>query len=228
MKSGYQSGNILVYVLIGIVLIGLLTAAIRNVGGYKDNIDAEDLLIKAGQVQRYGAELAKGVTIILKKNVSEADLRFAPPDDNTTQYGDIAVTPENQVFSPDGGRATYKAPPDGVNDGSPWEFFATSQIPQVGSDKAELIAVLPNVTSAFCETMNSQLGFASGTIPIDDPAGAPPCVKGPALNRFDGSFNDASPNTLDDTTFSKLPAYQACVVCRSDGSYNYFYVLMAR
>lgn len=227
MSIGHENGNILVYVLIGIVLIGLLTAAIRNVGGFKDNIDTEDMVLKAGEIQRYGAELARGVNILLERNISESDIRFAHPD-AAAEYGTITTNPENQVFSTDGGQATYRTPPVGVNDGSLWEFFGTSDIPQVGSNKAELIAVLPNVTQAFCETMNIQLGFTAGTQPTDDAVGSPPCVKGAGTNRFAGSFDDASPNTLDDTTFSKLPSYQACVQCSSDSSYNYYYVLMAR
>lgn len=223
-----EAGNIILYVLIGIVLVGLLTAAIRNVGGGKDNIDTEDMILKAGQVQRYGAELARGVSMILEKKISESDIRFGHPD-AAAEYGLITDTPDRQVFDQaDGGRAAYRAAPSGVNDGSAWEFFATSAIPQVGSDKADLIAVLPNVTQEFCEIANAQLGFAAGTQPADDAMGSPACVMGAASNRFDGTFDDAGPNSLDESSFSKLPAPQACVQCASDNSYNYYYVLLAR
>ncbi|MCB1558168.1 MAG: hypothetical protein KDJ50_04525 [Alphaproteobacteria bacterium] len=220
------AGNIIFYVLIGIFLVGLLTAAIRNVGGGIDNIDKEDLLLKAGQVQRHAAEMARGVSILMDNKVSEADLRFAHPD-APSEYGVITTNPENQVFGLEGGRATYRTPPSGVNDGSGWEVFGFSQIPQVGSDKADLIAVLPNVSQQFCEIINAQLGFDAGTQPQDDAAGSPSCVAGGLTERFDGTFDDASPNPLDDTTFSKLPAYQACVECLPT-SYNYYYVLLAR
>jgi len=227
MLRDHEKGNVLLYVLIGIVLVGLLTVALRSSGGFKEDIDTESLVIKSGEVQRYGAELARAVNILLEKKISEADIRFAHPDAGA-EYGNITTIPENQVFSSDGGRASYRAPPEGVNNGSAWEFFATSQIPQVGSDKAELIAVLPNVTAAFCAAINGQLGFDPATQPTDDAGGSPPCVNGAAIDRFAGTYEDAAPNPLDDTSFSKLPAYQACVLCSSDGSYNYFYVLMAR
>ncbi len=222
-----ENGNILFYVLIGIFLVGLLTVALRNTGGYKENIDSEDLVLKAGTVQRYGDELARGVNILMDKKVSEADIRFAHPD-AASDYGTITTNPENQVFSNQGGQASYKPAPAGVNDGSNWEFFATSEIPQVGSDRAELIAVLPNVTQAFCQTINSQIGFTSGTQPTDDAAGSPACVMGSSSNRFTGSYNDSSPNPLDSSSFSKLPAYQACVRCASNSTYNYYYVLLSR
>ena len=44
-------------------------------------------------------------------------------------------------------------------------FFGTSAIPQVGSDKADLIAVLPNVTLEFCNTINLQLGLMPVLMP---------------------------------------------------------------
>lgn len=140
----------------------------------------------------------------------------------------ITTTPENQVFDATGGQARYQAPPTGVNDGSNWEFVASTDIPQVGSDRAELLAVLPNVTEAFCQQVNLQLGFTAGTQPTDPGTGSPACLKGGSTERFTGTYEDATPNVLDDTSFSKLPALQACVLCGSDSSYNYYYVLIAR
>lgn len=222
-----QRGNILFYVLIGIVLIGFLTVALRNSGNMKDNIDSENLVIRVGEVQRYAGEIEKAVEILIRNHVSESDIRFAHPD-APTEYGTITTNPTFQVFSETGGMASYKLPPQGVNDGSQWEFFGTSNIPEIGSDESELIAVLPNVTESFCKAINAQLGFTPGSQPIDDSSGASPdCVKGAALNRFTGTF-DTTPNGLDKTTFSKLPAYEACVKCASDNSYNYFHVLLAR
>jgi hypothetical protein len=226
-RNRNEAGNILLYVLIGIVLLGALTVAVRNTGGFQDNIDKESLSLKAGQVERYGAELESAVRAVLQRGISEADIRFAHPDASAT-YGTITTDPENQVFSAQGGMAKYREPPSGVNDGSKWEFFGATDVPQVGSDKAELMAVLPNVTAAFCEVINKQLGFAAGTQPTDHSGGGTPdCVMGANGDRFTGTF-DTSPNTMDDTTFSRLPALQACVQCATDSSYNYYYVLLAR
>lgn len=223
-----QNGSILLYILLGIVLLGALTIALRNTGGGQENIDKEDMILKATQIQKYGGELATAVNSLVSNGISEADIRFAHPD-AATEYGNITTTPTLQVFAPTGGKAPYKTPPDGVNDGSLWEFFATTDIPQVGSDKAELVAVLPNVTEGFCVTINQQLGFTTGTQPTDNTTGTTPdCVMGAAAQRFTGSFNDTSPNIMNGTTFSRLPPLQACVYCAADSSYNYYYVLLAR
>ena len=223
-----ERGNLLIYVLLGIVLLGALTIAIRNTGGGADNIDREAMIIKFNQIQNHAAEFANGVKDVMASGLSEVDIRFAHPD-APIDYGTITTDPTHQVFGKSGGKATYRTPPEGINDGSPWEFYATSAIPYVGSDRADLIAVLPNVTEGFCQVVTSRLGFDAGTQPTDNASGASPdCVQGTSSDRFTGTFQDVGANSLDETSFSQLPALQACVLCDSDSSYHYYYVLMAR
>jgi hypothetical protein len=223
-----ERGSLLLYILIGVVLIGVLTIALRNSGGGSENIDKEDLVLKFNQIQNYGAEISSAVSELLSNKISEADIRFAHPD-AATDYGTITTNPTDQVFGKTGGKANYRAPPLNVNDGSSWEFYGTTNISETGSDRAELIAVLPNVTQEFCNVINSRLGFTNGTQPTDSATGTTPdCVQGSSSDRFSGSFNDTSPNILDSTSFSRLPAMQACVYCASGATYNYYYVLMAR
>lgn len=224
-----ERGSILVYILLGVVLLGVLTVALRNTGaGGSKDIDSEDMVLKAGQAQRYGSEITGAVNDLLANNISEADIRFAH-DDAPTEYGNVDTNPQNQIFGKQGAKATYRKPPEGVNDGSPWEFFGTSRIPEVGSDRAELIAVLPHVSEKFCKVMNAQLGFDRSTKPTDSGTGSSPdCVMGTSSDRFTGTFSDGAPNILEDVTFSRLPALQACVYCASGNSYNYYYVLLAR
>ncbi len=228
LQTGRQNGSILLYILLGIVLLGMLTVALRNVGTGTGNIDREDMILKAGNIQRYGQEMASAVADLLSSGLSETDIRFAHPD-APLDYGTITIDPTHQVFGKSGAKLTYQTPPDGINDGSPWEFFATTRIPQVGSDRAELVAVLPHVTQEFCQMIDRQLGFSSGTQPTDSTTGTTPdCVAGASSQRFTGGFNDISPNEMDATSFSRLPSLQACVYCAADSTYNYYYVLLAR
>jgi hypothetical protein len=225
LQSSSESGNILVYVLLGIVLLGLLTAALRQSGDQGKDLDQERLNIKAGQVQQYAAQIAQGVATMVEGGVSEAKLKFAHPDGDS-DYGLISVEPTEQVFSTKGGNIPYKLPPAGVNDGSKWQFYGTTDIPQVGSDKAELIAVLPNVTKEFCVMIDRQLKLGD-TPPVDDNTSTTPDCVGSltAAHKFSGTYMDP-PNELDPTTFSRLPMSQACVSCGA--SYHYFYVLLSR
>lgn len=236
-----QQGNILVYILIGITLIGLLTAALR-MNGNSGDIDKEKLGIRATEVQRYAAKIQEAVNTVLQNGVSESNLRFASPHSDTahggsTNYGAFDGTPANntnQVFHPIGGNAEYKLPPAGIQDTlQPWEFLAQSHIPQIGSDKYDLIMVLPNVTQEFCLAIDKQLGFKDidpdtpTTFPSGVTSGAPSCIYDSTDGyRFDGTFPTGT-NTISSTAnFSRLPAPQACVKCGT--AYHYYYVLLSR
>ncbi len=241
-QNNTERGNILFMVLIAVALIGLLTAAIMNTGGGESaNIDDEKLVIRASEVQRHASELERAVLFIMNNGKSEAELRFMHPD-APSSYGDLSsdTDPSDQVFHQSGGGAGYKAAPEDVNDGSRWEFYGGTAIPGVGSDRAELIAVLPNVTQQFCEHIN-RLAGQTGT-PEDTGAGlASGGSPGSCLNLgANGRFTDsrqfyATPNTVDEATFEQdpeiseaRPALQACVHCAADNQNHYYQVLLAR
>lgn len=218
-----QSGNVLFIILIVIVLSGLLVVAMQSTSQTgNENIDKETLAIRASSVKQYAGELENAVRFVLENGASETQIRFAHPD-NHSDYGTITTTPEFQVFSRDGGGATFKAPPSGINDGSAWEFYGNTHLPDVGSGKAELIAVLPNVTENFCALINSQNGYDPLVQPVDDTA----CLYDGATSRFDATTQFAdTPNTTDESTFSVKPAVEACVKCGA--SYHFYHVLMSR
>ena len=91
----------------------------------------------------------------------------------------------------------------------------------MGSDRADLVAVLPNVNKAFCDAVNTIAGQTTQT-PTDSGA----CVNAGTTNRFHGTFS-SSPQTMDVNSFTSIPAGEACVQC--DGPlYVYYHVLMAR
>lgn len=225
MKS--ERGNIFVMIFIAIVLIAILTVAIRGYSGGSDTISKEDLKIQVTQVMRYGAELENAVRTVLDNGISENDIRFAHAD-AAVDYGTIATTPSAQVFSQSGGRAEYRLSPTSIlaSGTGAWEFYGTTDIPQVGSDKAELLAVLPNVSGAFCSAVNKELGLTGQ--PDDSVTGTTPdCVEGGATYRFGaGAQFNATANVMDVTSFSKKPMTQACVTCGA--AYHYYYVLLAR
>lgn len=222
-------------ILAAIVLIGLLTAAIRATSRPEGaSVDSETLDIAASRVRQYAAELEHAVSIVLGTGTSESDIRFAHPDANA-DYGVITSTPARQIFDPVGGAAEYRKAPAGVNDGSAWEFYGGTALPEVGSDRAELIAVLPNVTAEFCAKINEMNGYDPATQPQDTGASAASggnpgdCLHGGASVRFgdSGQFFD-TPNTVDAASFTRKPATQGCALCALDGEYHFFHVLLAR
>ncbi len=224
--SSSQSGNILFYILIAVVLIGALTVALRDTSGLDSGIDRDGLTVKATQVQRQAAGFAVAVQALIENGVSESDIRFAHPDANVA-YGDITVNPTRQVFSPQGGQGTFFIPPTGIGVGGAnianWEFQGDVNGLESGTDKGDLVAVLPNVSQEFCAVINTQIGYTPGSQPA---VPASTCVA--SSNRFVGTFDDSSPILLDPATFTRTPAYQACVSCDGGAQFDYFYVLLAR
>jgi hypothetical protein len=220
-----QSGNIFFFVLLAIVLIGLVTAALRQ-GSNDASIDNENLTVKTSQVRQYAAELERGVSFVLQNNISEVDIRFAHPD-ASSDYGSIATDPTHQVFDKTGGGVEYRAAPSGINDGSAWEFYGANALPQVGSDSAELIAVLPNVTTAFCAKINDQVGYTAQ--PTDTGGAQTNCLYSGTTVRFGDTTQFVGvPNTVNAATFSVKPSVEGCVSCVADGKLHYYRVLMAR
>lgn len=243
-----QSGNILFIILLAVVLIGLLTAAIQSTSRSDgSSIDSEQVVISTSEVQRYASELERAVNYILQDGKSESDIRFAHYDAHA-DYGDLGADtdPSDQVFHPDGGAANYRPIPTGVNDGSAWEFYGGTHIPGIGTpSRAELVAVLPNVTQAFCDRVN-ELNGQTGT-PSDtggskaSGTSAGNCVDLGANGRIGSStittqfYASGTINTMDETSFEQdpntsaaRPAAQACVSCAADGNNHFYHVLLAR
>lgn len=223
-SSSGQSGNVIVFILMAVVLIGVITAAIRSGGNERANIDQETLVIRAADVRQHASEFERAVAYLLQNGISESAIRFAHGD-APSDYGSISTTPEAQVFSRAGGGAAYRPPPTGIQVATaPWEFYGQTALPQAGSNRAELIAVLPGVTEAFCREINKTANPGGTSIPTDDGD----CLNGGSALRFSNTvqFEDTGPNTLNGT-FTTLPAAQGCVRC-ADTSYNFFHALMTR
>lgn len=222
-KYYLESGNVLFFILIAIFLMGVLTVAIQMTSqSGNENVDNEVSIIRYSQVKQHAAELENAIRLIYDNGFSENDIRFAHPDANS-EYGNVTDTPERQVFASRGGGVSYRLPPDDINDGSSWEFYGGTRMPEVGSDKAELLAVIPNVTQDFCDLVNESLGFTA------QPEDSASCVNEGASGRFDNGVQfNTSPNITSEGTFTQTPATRACIECVSDGSLHYVHVIMAR
>lgn len=221
-----ESGNVLIIILLAVALIGALTAAMQSTSQQSAHIDKETLILRVSEVQRYTSELERGINYIMQNGHSESDIRFAHPNAHN-DYGDLIADSDksDQIFDRLGGAAHYGTPPPNINDGSTWEFYGHTALPHVGSDAAELIVILPNVTQDFCEKTNSIIGYNATNQPTDSST----CIHGGASQRFNDTTQfDSSPNTVTDATFSIKPSMQGCVQCTNDNSYHFFHVLMAR
>lgn len=219
-----ESGNIIFIILLAIVLIGLVTAALRSGGLESAGIDREDLSIKVSQTRQNAAEIERAVAFVLNNGISEVDISFAHPD-APSDYGTYGTNPSAEVFNPQGGAAAWREAPSGISFSSAghWEFYGATALPGAGTDKADLVAVLPDVSESFCGQIN-QINAQTSAQPSDSGT----CVNGGSGDRFKGATPfSATPNTMDAATFSVTPAMEACVVC-GDGKYYYYHALLVR
>lgn len=183
-----QSGNILVYILGAIVLLGLLIVITK--GNYQPGtgIDEEASVIKVTQVRRYSSELERGIAYAMQNGATETELRFAH-DKAAAGYGTYGTNPEAEIFHPRGGGVEWRDPPAGIQTAvTPWVFTAANTVKQVGSQCADaactdLVAILPNVTRTACIQFNKSIG-------TPNPNDAPPKETGTIrLNTlFAGSY----------------------------------------
>jgi len=231
-------------ILLAILLIGALTVAVQQSANPEGaSIDKEKLIIRASEVQRHASEIERGILYILQNGKSESVLRFAHPD-APADYGDLGADTDksDQIFHRDGGGATYQDPPSDIQTaaGGSWEFYGATHLPGVGSNRPDLIALLPNVTQQFCARINdindqsdapadTGSGSASGSSAGD-------CIYQGDYARFDDGiqFFDSSPNTVDETSFAQDPetgnartAMQACVIC-DNGTRHFYHVILSR
>ncbi len=169
-----QSGNMFVYILGAIFLFGILIVIMRGSFQEGSGIDGEKNVLLVGQVQRYGAELQRGVTYILQSGFSESDIRFASTNAAST-YGTITDGPTRQVFDPSGGGVEWQNPPSDLQTtATPWSFSAATVITGVGttcasSTCADLAAFLSRVPKSFCIQVNRSNNTTnpSGNPPVD-------------------------------------------------------------
>lgn len=234
-RDARQAGNIMIYILGAIVLMGLLVIVVKGNTTPGAGIDSETIVIRASEVQRYAGELERAVGYILQNGHSEADIRFAAAN-APVAYGNIATdTPlTRQVFSKTGGGALYRDPPAGIQTTTtPWQFYGKTHIKGMGSDtvgvrKGELIAVLPNVTQAFCERIN-ELNGQNLNLSADLDPSSNGCIYAGSGNEFTGTFaSGGTANTIDAALFTQIPPKEACIRCQSDGALHYYHVLLGR
>ncbi|MEM9469131.1 MAG: hypothetical protein AAF988_03120 [Pseudomonadota bacterium] len=225
-----QSGNILIYILGAIVLIGILVSLVKGSSTPGSGIDREALEIKVAEVQQYGNELERAVAYILRSGYSESDIRFAHPN-HSSLYGDITDDPGRQVFAREGGGATFRDNDTDIQTtDTDWIFNGRNFVSEVGtscgdSSCSDLVALLLNVNIDFCLLVNEKNN-------LENPSNIPPQdFQTVDYLEFSGSFvaqrqirSGATPEYFSGKT-------EGCFEGDTDppaGTYHYYRVILAR
>lgn len=223
-----ESGNVLIYIIGAIFLIGLLTVILKGATTPGSGIDYEAMVLKASKVRSYAAEVERGVSYVLRNGHSETEISFAHPN-APSAYGSYGSNPSAEVFNPQGGGAEWKDNDSTIQTSDEdWVFTATSDMNFVGdSNNMDLVAVLPYITEDVCLYINEQTGIDSDPIENLDNFG-----DAYVLTPFSGSFAGGEVFLGDTPTEYKMEgcAREAAGGGGSmpDGTMFYYKVLLAR
>jgi hypothetical protein len=232
-----ESGSVIFYILIAIVLFAALSFAVSQSMRGGSNMDAERLRLSVTEILQYADSLKQAVQKVKIEGSDDAELSFV----NTTiaGYTNAACTAAAcKIFDASGGGAIYDVPDEAWLDltlaGPParigqW-YFTTACVAGAGEGVAgcdtdtveneELIAVLPFVQKNLCVAINARLG-------VPNPSGNPP------VDASD-SFQTAAPFTGTFTETEEIDLSSGYLSACFQGSgaplanaYHYYRVLVA-
>lgn len=203
-----ESGNVLWFILIAIVLVGLLTALIsRGTSSVGQSGDVEQMRIMAGQILQTAKGYESAVQNMKLNGISESDISFQTADITGTDYTNAKCTKiECRIFESGGAGMTYTAPPPAaVTDATTkWIFSGANNVGStagpVGTTAAgtgnDLLMLLPNLTEGVCKQINRLME-------VNAPSYDPPVDDGISYAVFTGSYASSPLTILEGTTAGK-------------------------
>lgn len=164
-----ERGNVLFLILIAVALFAALSYAVtqstRSGGG---DASKETNLVNAAGITQYPASIKTAITRMIVSNSTDPnDLLFDTPSTFSSLTTDELK--EQGVFYPTGGGATYVEAPDSVMQGGvvgTWHFNGENRVMNIGTTEgslsttdADIIAFLPDVKKAVCDSIHDKLGI---------------------------------------------------------------------
>ena len=183
-----SSGNVLFLILIAVVLFAALSYAVTQSSRGGGNADSETTQLKIAEMMNYVTAIRTAVMRMKINGVADESLCFDADQWGHTDYNFAACSDnDNRVFHPDGGGVSWREPPAGINDGTPWEFAGNVVVEYWSgtfTGEPELAMFLPNIPLDVCRAMNNYLEI--------DYSGAdvPNGLNSLGITRFTGTYND--------------------------------------
>jgi hypothetical protein len=247
MKPSRQSGNAMLFVLIGIVLFAALSYSFTR-SNRASTLSLEDARIAANSILSYAEKINNAVQLVkLQNGCLNSQISF----ENATVAGytnaNAPASKKCHIFDSAGGTMLYEAPPSSALDsaaaaassfadstallGSHF-FFGGSCVDNIGTgphatcatdgvDNEELLLILPWVNAGVCDAINTILGNSAAM--LQDPAG------GFQANKFTGSFSDGlAIGAAGYTAYANACFRSTSAAVRPGIGYHFYYTLAAR
>lgn len=162
MTRSSESGNVLFYIFIAVVLFGGLSFAVSQSGrGSLTQMTQDRNRLAATELIDYSDSLAKAVGMMRLRGTTLAALRFSHPNLSSASYDAPGTqAPENEVFNSDGGAMIYRRPPEAVsNAATDYAFLSAISVTNIGSTCAtatcaDLVVAVPGVNTEICDLIN--------------------------------------------------------------------------
>lgn len=234
MNKNSQSGNVLWFLLIGIVLIGLLTALVsRGTSSVDQSGDVEQMRIVGGQIMQTAKAFESAVEQMKLNGISESDISFqnnvTATDYTNSKCGDTSC----RLFETGGAGLTYSPPPANAltTANTEWIFTGANNVGTtagpIGTTAAgsgnDLLILLPNLTEGVCRQINRLMD-------VNGPSYAPPVDDGISLDEFVGTYDTTAPATiLEGSASLELNGKSAgCFFDTATTGYYFYQVLLER
>lgn len=226
--STAESGNVFLFILIGIVLFAAITyvmsSGLRSEGTSK--LSARQADLTASLIIDYAQKLTRGIDKIRRNGCSESDIRFAG---NASWGVDATTVPEKcKVGSIEGANISrFEGDPEWYIGSPAGTYSGSMRAEGVGENVADLIFWIFRLKPEICMAINNKLG-------IPNPDGMPP--RDTTSNAYDGvgfggNFGGAS-NTIDAPEL--IGKHIGCFVSNRaagggiDDQYYFYAVILAR
>ncbi len=229
-----QKGSVFIYILMAIALLGALSYAVSR--GNRTNtsaLTAEQAKLAAQEIIEYGNTVATAVQKLRLRGCNDVELDFANStwknqdnslihpeghNPNSLSECDLFNISASQISPQQLTKTSFNEPAAASHAGKGMARIRVSNLPNVGSNEAELVYQLSQVKNSICLQINKILG-------VENIANSPP-IFGETTFDYTGAF-PSMPTTID--TNGKITGKLAFCATR-DGSTNHKYVqvLIAR
>lgn len=178
-QNNNESGNAVVFILLGVVLFGTLIFTFTKSGQQGiSNVTKQQAKLIASDMINYAKTMERAVNKLRANGCSESELNFyntvVAGYSNSNAPGDESC----HLFSASGGKMSWQSPPSGANDGTEWIITARNVVEDIGSNSlGDLIIMLTDLNSSVCDAVRDYSGYTT--------IGSDPGV---SFNQFTGTY----------------------------------------
>ncbi len=171
-----ESGNVFLFILIGIVLFAALSFTISR-GFHTEStstLTERELALAAADVLSFAQKVERGYNRLLQKGCSESQISSSGSHPKGT-FNNANAPADNSchLFDPNGAGLEYEYPPDGFQSlaTSDWYanwWFIKFRGKDIGQDDCtDQYLVLRALTPESCEALNTAAGHSFASIPVN-------------------------------------------------------------